>query len=375
MDFLNNSYYNNELHYKFCNDNNDTLNKLNSLTTNSTFKCLIEKSKNNIKCNEIIKEFKKKKEEFLSTNPQIISKYKYEITYNDDLSNKKTKYKEIEFNNYNEKYNNKIYINEHNTINIHNIQQFIEINDAFLKSLSSDEIKTLQYYTYKGDIFLNKYISTFTFDIDDNKKHAQIDDKHMFYSEDLEDYLFKIQMLNIFKDNHVIIDKITDKTLNNTDLYEDDYINILKLYIIDMNNIFKKVPKIHKDFYLYRGIEINYIYDTIMRDVDKKYNNKYFLSTSLFVENAYKYTKNKNRIICRFKIDSTIPLIFVEGISLAKNDMEVIIPNNTILTLSDTIINKYLYKPDNNFAKNVICPREYSDYDIIDVIDLNITSI
>ena len=67
-----------------------------------------------------------------------------------------------------------------------------------------------------------------------------------------------------------------------------------------------------------------------------------------------------------------MPIIFVEGITLASGDMEVIVPNNTILKLLDENIKKYLYNSNNTFTKDIICPREYSDYDIIDVIDFNV---
>ena len=194
----------------------------------------------------------------------------------------------------------------------------------------------------------------------------------MFYSNDLKDYLFKIQMLKIFKDNIEIIEKIEKKTLMNIDLNEDDYKNILKLYISDLKNIFIKAPKTDKELYVYRGIQINYIYNSIIDDKIDSYSNKYFLSTSLFIDKAYKYTKPDNRIICRFKINSGVPIIFVEGISLAKGDMEVIVPNNTVLVLSDINIKKYLYSNDNKITKDIICPREFSDYDIIDIIDFNV---
>ena len=162
MDFLDRSKYINDNHYKFCNDNDVLLNEFNS-SSKLKIKCFTEKSKNDIKCNNIIKDFKKNKEDFLSLNPKTIFDYNYEITFTDfDIMNStvstdaKKEFKNIEFNNYND--NNNIYINENNVDNMANIQEFINKNDAYLKSLKNDEIKTLQYYTYRGDIFLNGYI-------------------------------------------------------------------------------------------------------------------------------------------------------------------------------------------------------------------------
>lgn len=377
MDFLDKKKYINDDHYKFCKDNDVLLNDYNN-SSKLKLKCFIENSKNIMKCNKIIKEFQANKKSFLSLNPKTTLNFDYEITFTDfDVingtvsSDTKKEMKNIEFNNYNDN-NNNIYVNENNVDNMANIQEFININDAYLKSLNNDEIKTLQYYTYRGDIFLNGYITSSRFDINDNIKHTEKSGKHMFYSNDLKDYLFKIQMLKIFKDNIEIIEKIEKKTLMNIDLNEDDYKNILKLYISDLKNIFIKAPKTDKELYVYRGIHINYIYNSIIDDKIDSYSNKYFLSTSLFIDKAYKYTKPDNRIICRFKINSGVPIIFVEGISLAKGDMEVIVPNNTVLVLSDINIKKYLYSNDNKITKDIICPREFSDYDIIDIIDFNV---
>ena len=376
MDFLNRDNYINDNHFNFCNSNNDLLIDYNKLI-NINHKCFIEKSKNDVNCNKISKKYKNEKIQFLHDNPKQISFLNNDISYTNYNKKEGTidsiiRYnKTIEYNNYNKKYNNNIYINEKGSRNIINIQTFIDNNDRFLATLTKDEIKTLQYYTYKGDVFLNFYIRTSKFDIDYNTKNAQISDKHMFFSVDLNDYLFKTQMLKFFKDNDDIINKITNKTLSNYDLMEDDYKLILDTYLKDMNIIFKKAPKISKDLYLYRGIETNYIYDNIVKD-GQPYNNKYLLSSSLFVNIAYKYTKKSNRIICRFKINKGTPVIFVDGISLAAGDMEVIIPNDTILTLSEEDIKIMLYNKDDNFTKDVICPREYLDTDIINVIDFNI---
>ena len=376
MNFLDRSKYITDNHYKFCNDNNHLLDEFNNFKK-LKIKSLTEKSKNDIKCNNIIKDFKTKKEDFLSSNPKIISDYDYEITFtNFDiisgaiLSDTRNEIKKIEFNNFNN--NNNIYVNENNAVNMANIQEFIYANDTYLKSLNNDEIKTLQYYTYRGDIFLNGYITSSKFNISDNIIHTENEKNHMFYSNDLKDYLFKIQMLKIFRSNTEIIEKISKKTLMNDDFNEDDYKNILQLYISDLQEIFEKAPKTNKELYVYRGIHINYIYNAIMDDQIDKYNNKYFLSTSLFIDKAHKYTKPENRIICRFKITIGVPIIFVEGISLAKGDMEVLVPNKTEIVLANKIINKYLYSNDSKITKDIICPREYSDYDIIDIIDFDI---
>jgi hypothetical protein len=382
FNFLSKKFYNNEEHYTFCNNNNDILNELNSLKSNNT-KCPIQCSISNVKCNKKIKEYN----ELIKKNIKDIKNnyYDYEINYidfnikNTSISKYKDYKKSIHFNNFNKKYNNDIYQNENNYTNMNNIQELITNNDEYLLSLDEDKIKTLQYYTYRGDIFLNCYINNDDncFNVEENIIHRVDDNNHMFYSEELEDYLFKVQMLKIFKDNKNIIQKIEDKQLNNYDISEEQYILIFNQYIKDINDIFRDAPKTDKEIYLYRGVSHNYIIKNIRNGIKKyqydNYRNNNFLSSSLFVDKAYNYTHKKNKIIYRFTIKPGVPLIFLEGISLAKGDMEVLIPNNTILKIND-VIDKYLYDSYNTFTKDIICPREYSDINIVDVINIEIMS-
>ena len=53
--------------------------------------------------------------------------------------------------------------------------------------------------------------------------------------------------------------------------------------------------------------------------------------------------------------------------------MEVLIPNNTILKINE-VIDKYLYNSYNTFTKDIICPREYSDINVVDVINIEVMS-
>ena len=153
MDFLDRRKYINDVHYDFCKNNDALLNDLNS-SSKLKLKCFIEKSKNDIKCNKIKKEYKKNKDDFLLAYPKEMRNFNYGITFTDFaiesnivLSDTKKESKNIEFNNYND--DNNIYVNENNADNMANIQDFIKMNDEYLNSLNNDEIKTLQYYTYR----------------------------------------------------------------------------------------------------------------------------------------------------------------------------------------------------------------------------------
>ena len=156
--------------------------------------------------------------------------------------------------------------NKHfNALNVH-LHKEVNCN-----SIAEDKIKTLQYNTYRGDIFLNCYINNDDncFNVEENIIHRVDDFYHMFYSEELEDYLFKVQMLKIFKDDKNIIQKIEDKQLNNYDISEEQYILIFNQYIKDMNDIFRDAPKTDKEIYLYRGISHNYIIKNIRNGIKK----------------------------------------------------------------------------------------------------------
>jgi len=383
FNFLDDNFYNNEEHLEFCKTNHTKLEYINYLKSNNT-KCPIQCSIGNIKCNKEIKSYN----ELIKTNINDIKNnyYDYEINYidfnikNTSINKYKDYKKSIHFNNFNKEYNNQIYHNETNATNMINIQELIYKNDDYLLSLDEDKIKTLQYYTYRGDIFLNCYINNDDkcFNVEENTINRADDENHMFYSDELNDYLFKVQMLKIFVNDRDISEKIVNKKLNNDDISEEQYILIFNEYIKDMNDIFRDAPKTDKEIYLYRGISDNYIIKNIHNGIKSHHNyhnykNYNFLSSSLFVDKAYNYTHKKNKIIYRFTINKGVPLIFLEGISLAKGDMEVLIPNNTTLKINE-VIDKYLYDSYNTFTKDIICPREYSDINIINVINITVVS-
>ena len=191
FNFLDDKFYNNKEHLKFCKTNNEKLEYINFLKSNNT-KCPIQYSIGNIKCNKEINSYN----ELIKTNIKDINNfyYNYEINYidfnikNTSINKYKDYKKSIHFNNFNKEYNNQIYNNETNDTNMINIQELIYKNDDYLLSLDKDKIKTLQYYTYRGDIFLNCYINNDDncFNVYENIIHRVDDNNHMFYSEELE---------------------------------------------------------------------------------------------------------------------------------------------------------------------------------------------
>jgi hypothetical protein len=136
---------------------------------------------------------------------------------------------------------------------------------------------------------------------------------------------------------------------------------ILSKYLLELNEIFKKAPKTTQKLILYRGISNDYITPNLKKNFF--YKNTQFTSTSLFIEQAINYSKNK--IVLKINVNIGLPLIFVEGITLAENDFEIIIPINSIFFVNKppTIIPFYKKK---DF---LICPNE--DNIPINIIELN----
>jgi hypothetical protein len=277
--------------------------------------------------------------DYYDDNLKEIISYIYKIYYNDYL-----KYNYDSFN-----------------LNENVIQKFISKNDEFIKSLTVAEIFTIKYYTYHGDILLNLYIQ--------HKKNASfskdliIDCIHDYCGnikdEDTDICLFYYQFKQIFEDD------IYDEEYfiaNYENLSTNDYCKIFELYMNDLNLIFEKAPKTDEIIWLYRGV--NSISSLLTK-------NDQYLSSSVFLQTAYKYTAKKNRQIIRIEVNIGTPLLFVQGISLAKEeyDFEVIIPINMTFTIKPDTTSIIFNK---NAAKEYICIEDYDKTDEIIITDVKL---
>lgn len=290
---------------------------------------------------------------YYDDNIKTIQNYNHKILYNDYLNH-----------HFHTTFYNKIY----HSFNIKNIQDFITKNDDFIRNLTEREILTIKYYTYHGDILLNLYIQ---------HKKKGIFDKNIIINaikeycgsikdEDTDICLFYIQFKDLLQDK---IEITEEYIIENYETFStDDYSILFELYIRDLNLIFGKAPKTEEILWLYRGIENDYISSKM---VNNEYINDQYMSTSLFIEKAYEYTTIKNRQIYRIQIDINTPLLFVQGISLAKegNDFEIIIPMNlTFKMKSEPIIETIIF--NKMAAKEYICLEDYQTSDIIKIIDI-----
>lgn len=306
------------------------------------------------------------KKQIFKTNLQS---YEYSLNYYDDSSrtiqtyNHKILYNDYLNHHFHTTFYNKIYYN----FNIRNIQDFIRKNDDFIRNLTEKEIFTIKYYTYHGDILLNLYIQ---------HKKKETFDKNIIINA-IKKYCGNIKdddtgiCLFYYQFKELFIDKITEEYIieNYETFSTEEYSILFELYIRDLNLIFEKAPKTDKILWLYRGIENDYISS---ETVNNEYINDQYMSTSLFIEKAYEYTTKKNRQIYRIRIDINTPLLFVQGISLAKegNDFEVIIPMNLTFQMKSRPITETIIF-NKMAAKEYICGEDYQSTDIIKIIDIN----
>ena len=302
------------------------------------------------------------------------------INYNKIKINKKELKLTLYYNDYNKKFINQIYDN----IDINYIKTFIDKNNNFLKKLSIEELNTLRYYTKYGDTIINKFLNGL-FDVEwfkttysnktQNEPFINVDDK------DSRIFLFQTQIYNYYKTKKIEKDdlyKIKNKknnekknnwkysslvTKTNPEIFDmyfrisnKDYMNIFKLYVIDLQKIFNKAPKLEQKLIVYRGVKT--IYHIKLKNKENIFINPFFSSTTLLFDIANNFS-GKNGFIQKITIDIGMPVIFMEGITFIDNkEFEVLLPFNTYYVIEQPFIKKInLFKSmfENDVHKNTIC--------------------
>jgi hypothetical protein len=255
----------------------------------------------------------------------------------------------IKYNKYNHKFINKI---QHN-IDDNVLQEFMNKQNQFIESLTLREIYVLKYYTYHGDVYINAYIDG----IFNPSMMEQIGGGIVDDSSDL--CYFFYQFMDYFSANNYYNGKYVPVTddVQFIQFLSDNYLKfdaniyntVFDQYIKEFQQLFDKAPRMQQKLLLYRGIDANYVLSESSKGY---YNTNHFSSTSLFAETALKYTKPKNRMMLKIIVDENLPLIFVEGLSLARGDFEVIIPINATLYI-DYAMKKINYYKN---ANDIVCP-------------------
>jgi len=307
-------------------------------------------------------------------------------------------------------YEHTAYYNEYNENFINNlntkydidiIKDFIREQEDFIRSLSIYELYTLKYYTDTGDILLKDYLNG-DFKINEinnlevnNNNYYNLDQMYNSYSIKHDSYLiFFYQFSYIF--NKIIEDEKTDKydifekyditrdyskrefknfiLSNYEEIDIEIYHMVFEKYINDIIVIFNKAPILKNELITYRGIKKKNIKDII--NLKKgSFMNSTFMSTSLFDNVAKTFTNDEDGYVQRINLGSSPNrVIFMELITLHRNEFEVLLPINSILYIDYRFRKMQLYDVSSN--DNFICENEFDPnnskiYNIMDNILLN----
>lgn len=263
---------------------------------------------------------------------------------NDDF--KEVSYKiEMDYNQFNHKFINGV----ERIFNQSDIDEFLNDQNDFFKSLNTREIYNLKNYTFMGDKIIVEFITNL-FSID------------LLYIDYSYSTLFFFQFHDYFSLNPIYNDTPVNTSnshdfinflkLNYKSFSSDIYNYVISSYIDELNKIFKKAPKAKEVMYVYRGVKDNYISKEVSRNKSRGlFISNRFTSTSLFVSSAKGFMRDDdNSVLYEIKIEKGCPLIFLEGISLAKGEYEILLPMNSKFYIDYAVKKGFFYT-----NPNVIC--------------------
>jgi hypothetical protein len=259
----------------------------------------------------------------------------------------------IGYNEYNHKFINRI----QRIINFNHLNELLQEQDEFIKSLSIRELYNLKHYTYQGDKLIVEFINK-TFSIEFLEINYNIST------------LLYFQFLDYFSHNPVFKDKQVDLDdtkeflkfiyINYKNFSNDIYNQVITSYIQELNEIFKKAPKTKEVMYVYRGVKDNYISKEVSKNKSKGFfvSNR-FTSTSLLLSSAITFIKTPDSVLYEIKIEKGLPVIFLNGISFISNEFEILLPINSTFYIDYALKIETYY---NN--KNLICNENKNSKEI-----------
>lgn len=133
------------------------------------------------------------------------------------------------------------------------------------------------------------------------------------------------------------------------DLTQNEWEQVIKQFINDVNKIILKTPTFDKDIYCYRGSSVHYINNNgtlstesmkITKITQKMNSNNMFLSSrissySLNFDKSYEYlmksSDNQRRCMYRTVITAGMPVLFIPSISDAPDELEILTPINCLI--------------------------------------------
>lgn len=216
---------------------------------------------------------------------------------------------------------------------------FFQLNREFLHSLTIRELVMLSGYTHTGDKLVNIVLrNTGELDsyVDSIWKHntmPYIGSIIPIYYQLLD--LLKIGSGDPYVDNRLILAKWIKDHPRNEDFYKIMY-DCVKMYILELKDIFKKAKSLEKEINVFRGTKTFY-YGTSSSDV---FITGDFTSASISPQIAIDFTE-KDCCFTQMKLNRGLKVIFIEPVTQHRGELEILIPPGTKFKMIKNKIKKF----------------------------------
>jgi hypothetical protein len=254
-------------------------------------------------------------------------------------------------------------------INIDNINNYIDKQNEYLKTLSIDDQITIYDYTLQESFQFYKLFKM------NNKKWM-----------DLCNYQYNAFAPQIKKLGYYDIDDIINVDKNRSGTYSkyvlsiNEWTDVLNLFSKDLDRIINNSPELEYNIYCYRGASKHYIYNDSSFEIDEnediyKFKEQTSFTLDFFI--AYKFynslsidlsSSSNPSCIYRTTILKGSKALFISKCSAVNNEMEILIPTNTYV-IKNT---KRIETSYNNITnKYDICSNSSIKFNSLDIIIYN----
>ena len=185
------------------------------------------------------------------------------------------------------------------------------------------ELSNLKSYIDDGYIYIQKWINK-EFNISDINYN-----KSIFLYFQFLDYFTSNPIFNGINSNYNNHTRFLDFIKNNyTNFTLEIYEYSIKLYIEELNKLFKKAPRTKEIIYIYSYTNDNYISKKVSKNKSLGYYiSDNFITGSIFPNKLLELLTSPEDLIYEIKLEKDIPVIFLKGIvndKYSKN--EIILP-------------------------------------------------
>ena len=154
-------------------------------------------------------------------------------------------------------------------------------------------------------------------------------------------------------------------------LKDEVFINLINIFISDIERIILKAPTIRKNMIVYRGVRG----DFYLRGAhDGLYKNHGFVSTSLDIDIAKEFQKPENKLdgnktccIQRIQLLKGTKTVFLLPISTYPEEKEILINSGSIYHIKEAKTLKWFYKFPYT-ASTDICFNDIYDVNVSDIV-------